>query len=63
MEYIISKKNEYSRKLKEYEKLKKKEDEENAVKAASEVEKKVTSFLKEENNIVSKPIGGFKPGQ
>ncbi|XP_018570126.1 nitric oxide synthase-interacting protein homolog [Anoplophora glabripennis] len=63
LEYIISKKNEYSRKLKEYEKLKKKEDEENAVKVASEVEKKVTSFLKEENNIVSKPIGGFKPDE
>ncbi|KAJ8934773.1 hypothetical protein NQ314_013199 [Rhamnusium bicolor] len=55
LEYIITKKNEYSRKLKEYEKLKKKEVEENALKAASEVDKKVTSFLKEENNIVNEP--------
>ncbi|XP_060534658.1 nitric oxide synthase-interacting protein homolog [Cylas formicarius] len=60
LEYIISKKNEHSRKLKEYERLKRKEEDENTQKRASEVEKKVASFLKSENNIVSKPIDGFK---
>lgn len=60
LEYIISKKNEHSRKLKEYERLKKKDEEELAVKEATETEKKVQTFLKNENNIVSKPIDGFK---
>lgn len=60
LEYIIAKKNEYSRKLKLYEKLKKKEDEDLALVAANEVETKVKNFLKNENNIVSKPLDGFK---
>lgn len=60
LEYIIAKKNEYSRKLKQYEKLKKKEEEDLALVAAGEVETKVKNFLKNENNIVSKPLDGFK---
>lgn len=60
LEYIITKKNEYSRKLKAYDKLKKKEEEELSSVKASEVEKKVETFLKNENNIVSKPLDGFK---
>lgn len=60
LEYIISKKNEYSRKLKEYDRLKKKEDEELANKKASEIEAQVQKFVKSESNIVSKPIDGFK---
>jgi len=63
LQYIISKKNEYSRKLKEYEKLKRQEDEELQGKSIAEDNKKVTSFLKGENNIVSKPIDGFKPDE
>jgi len=60
LEYIIAKKNEYSRKLKEYERLKKKEADELVNKKAEESEKKVQTFLKNENNIISKPIDGFK---
>ncbi|XP_050301613.1 nitric oxide synthase-interacting protein homolog [Anthonomus grandis grandis] len=60
LEYIIAKKNEYSKQLKQYEKMKKKEDEEINNKKTSELEKKVESFLKNENNIVSKPLDGFK---
>ncbi|KAL1517266.1 hypothetical protein ABEB36_001052 [Hypothenemus hampei] len=60
LEYIITKKNEYSRKLKEYEKLKKKEEDDLANKQAQELEKKVENFLKTESNIVSKPLNGFK---
>ncbi|XP_066250050.1 nitric oxide synthase-interacting protein homolog [Euwallacea similis] len=60
LEYIISKKNEYSRKMKEYEKLKNRELEEVAIKQAMDAEKKIQSFLKSEANIVSKPLDGFK---
>lgn len=60
LEYIIKKKNEKSKQMKEYEKLKKKEEEENKEKQALEVDKKISTFLKSENNIVSKPIDGFK---
>lgn len=56
MEYVIAKKNEYSRKLKEYERLKKKEEEETLEKSASEMNKKIKNFLNSENNIVSKPF-------
>lgn len=62
LQYIITKKNEHSRKLKEYARLKKKEEEENQVKLNTETNIKVSSFLSAENNIVSKPINGFKPG-
>lgn len=60
LQYIITKKNEYSRKLKQYDKLKKQEDEDLQEKVAAETNKKVTNFLKGESNIVSKPIDGFK---
>lgn len=63
LEYIIKKKNDYSRKLKEYERLKRKAEEDNAQKTASDINKKVTTFLKDENNIVSRPIGGFATGK
>ncbi|CAH1970480.1 unnamed protein product [Acanthoscelides obtectus] len=60
LEYIIKKKNEYSKKLKDYEKRKKKEEDELTQQKVNEVEKKVSSFLKEEDNIVSKRIAGFQ---
>ncbi|CAG9772748.1 unnamed protein product [Ceutorhynchus assimilis] len=60
LEYIIAKKNEYSRNLKDYEKLKKKEANDEAAKKATEYEKKVTQFIKNETNIASTKIDGFK---
>ncbi|GJQ70690.1 hypothetical protein Trydic_g625 [Trypoxylus dichotomus] len=63
LQYIITKKNEYSRKLKEYEKLKKQDTEEMLQKIATENNKKLADFLKSENNIVTKPVNGFKSGQ
>ncbi|KRT81329.1 hypothetical protein AMK59_5399, partial [Oryctes borbonicus] len=63
LQYIITKKNEYSRRLKEYEKLKKQDTEETLQKIAAENNKKLADFLKSENNIVTKPINGFKSGQ
>lgn len=62
LQYIITKKNEYSRKLKQYEKLKRKEQEELVEKQQVDGVKKVSNFVAGENDIVSKPIGGFKPG-
>lgn len=62
LEYIIRKKNEFNRKLKEFDRLKKKESEEKTRKAAEEVDAKVSQFLKTENNIVSKPIGNSGKG-
>ncbi|CAG9821786.1 unnamed protein product [Phaedon cochleariae] len=63
LEYVIKKKNEYNRKLKEYERMKTKEIEDDAQKEANEVEEKVSKFLNTENNIVSKPMDGFKPDE
>lgn len=63
LEYIIAKKVEYSKKLKQFEKLKKKEQDDAANKIAGDMEKRVTTFLKNENNIVSKPLDGFKAGE
>lgn len=54
LEYIIKKKNEYSRQLKEYERLKKCEEDENALEVSKIFDNKVKTFLKTENNIVSK---------
>ncbi|KAK9884333.1 hypothetical protein WA026_005283 [Henosepilachna vigintioctopunctata] len=62
-QYIITKKNEYSRKLKEYERFKKKEEEENVQKDLETIENKVKLFVSEENNIVSKALDGFKPNE
>ncbi|XP_075214570.1 nitric oxide synthase-interacting protein homolog [Lycorma delicatula] len=60
LEYIITKKNEISRKLKEYEKQKHKEEAELAELAAAEKESKLNNFLKTEKNIVSTPVNAFK---
>lgn len=59
LQYIITKKNEYHRKLKEYERLKKNEEEELLEKASEETDEKIKNFLKAENNIVSKPVNAF----
>ncbi|XP_046673479.1 nitric oxide synthase-interacting protein homolog [Homalodisca vitripennis] len=60
LEYIIRKKNDISRKMKEYEKQKKKEQTELAELAAAEKESKLNSFVKSEKNIVSSPVEAFK---
>lgn len=60
LQYIISKKNEYSRKLKEYERLKKQEENDLLDKADAETSNKIKNFLQAENNIVSKPTSAFK---
>lgn len=62
LQYIITKKNEFHRKLKEYEKLKKEDNEENNQKIIAENNRRLAEFLKSENNIVTKPIDGFKSG-
>lgn len=59
LQYIITKKNEYHRKLKEYERLKKNEEEELLEKASEETQERIKNFLKAENNIVSKPVKAF----
>uniref|UniRef100_A0A182PHN2 Nitric oxide synthase-interacting protein homolog n=1 Tax=Anopheles epiroticus TaxID=199890 RepID=A0A182PHN2_9DIPT len=51
--YIISKKNEYSRKMKEYEKQVKQDEEEETAKANAEQQKKLDKFISTEKNIVS----------
>ncbi|XP_053662423.1 nitric oxide synthase-interacting protein homolog [Anopheles marshallii] len=51
--YIISKKNEYSRKMKEYEKQVKQDEEEETAKANAEEQKKLDRFISTEKNIVS----------
>lgn len=63
LQYIITKKNEYHRKLKEYERLKKSEEEELLEKASEETDEKIRNFLKAENNIVSKPVKAFASDQ
>jgi nitric oxide synthase-interacting protein len=55
--YIITRKKEYYRKLKEYEKQKRKEQ---AELAAAEERSKLNSLMKTEKNIVSAPIKAFK---
>lgn len=59
LQYIITKKNEYHRKLKEYERLKKNEEEELLEKASEDTNEKIKNFLKAENNIVSNPVKAF----
>uniref|UniRef100_A0A182WIH5 Nitric oxide synthase-interacting protein homolog n=1 Tax=Anopheles minimus TaxID=112268 RepID=A0A182WIH5_9DIPT len=51
--YIISKKNEHSRKMKEYEKQVKQDEEEETAKANAEEQKKLDKFISTEKNIVS----------
>ncbi|XP_015598345.1 nitric oxide synthase-interacting protein homolog [Cephus cinctus] len=54
LEYILTKKKEYTRKLKEYEKQKQKEKEQSQEKTANEELEKLQNFLKGEKNIVSR---------
>jgi nitric oxide synthase-interacting protein len=58
LEYIITKKNEVSRRLKEYEKEKKREVEELASAAHEDQLKQIESFKKQENDITVK---GYQP--
>ncbi|CAB3376341.1 nitric oxide synthase-interacting protein homolog [Cloeon dipterum] len=60
--YIIAKKNEYSRKLKEYERQKKKEQSELDAVAEAEKQSKLNKFLKTEKNIVTEPVKAFVSG-
>ncbi|KAL1116990.1 hypothetical protein AAG570_004318 [Ranatra chinensis] len=63
LEYIITKKNEISRKMKEYERQKRKEEAELVELAEAERRSKLNSFLNTEKNIVSNPNSAFKTGQ
>lgn len=60
IQYIISKKNEVSRKLKEFEKQKRKEEAELEELAEAERRSKLNDFLKIEKNIVSNQISASK---
>ncbi|XP_022194209.2 nitric oxide synthase-interacting protein homolog [Nilaparvata lugens] len=60
LEYIISKKREISKKMKEYEKQMTKEKSELAELAAAEKESQLKNFVKTEKNIVSTPVRAFK---
>lgn len=63
LEYIVIKKNEISRKHKEYEKQRRKEEVELAQLAAAEKQSKLNNFLSTEKNIVSAPVNAFKSGK
>ncbi|CAL7935890.1 unnamed protein product [Xylocopa violacea] len=52
LEYVLTKKREYTRKLKEYEKQKRQEEEQSNEKTANEELQKLQKFLKGERNIV-----------
>ncbi|XP_031833877.1 nitric oxide synthase-interacting protein homolog [Nomia melanderi] len=54
LEYVLTKKKEYARKLKEYEKQKQQEEEKSHEKTANEELQKLQNFLKGEKNIVSR---------
>ncbi|KAF3425607.1 hypothetical protein E2986_02119 [Frieseomelitta varia] len=54
LEYVLTKKKEYARKLKEYEKQKQQEQEQSNEKSANEELQKLQKFLKGEKNIVSR---------
>uniref|UniRef100_A0A0K8TR47 Nitric oxide synthase-interacting protein homolog n=1 Tax=Tabanus bromius TaxID=304241 RepID=A0A0K8TR47_TABBR len=54
LQYILTKKNEYNRKLKEYEKLRKVEEEEEAKESAFEEQKRLEKFINTEKNIATK---------
>lgn len=59
LEYIIAKKNEFSRKLKEYEKQKKSEEDELLELASAEDRKKLENFIKSENSVSSSKTGAI----
>ncbi|ODM96646.1 Nitric oxide synthase-interacting protein [Orchesella cincta] len=63
LEYVIAKKNEYSRALKEYEKQKKREERELEELAALEQANKVDKFVKAESNITVKSTYADKKPQ
>lgn len=52
LQYIITKKNEYSRKLKEYERQKRMDDTEIAESNAADEQRKLQKFINTEHNIV-----------
>lgn len=54
LEYVITKKREYARKLKEYEKQKQQQEDQSHEKTANEELQKLQNFLKGEKNIVSR---------
>ncbi|CAD1472401.1 unnamed protein product, partial [Heterotrigona itama] len=54
LEYVLTKKKEYGRKLKEYEKQKQQEQEQSNERSANEELQKLQKFLKGEKNIVSR---------
>ncbi|KAK9299236.1 hypothetical protein QLX08_007683 [Tetragonisca angustula] len=54
LEYVLTKKKEYARKLKEYEKQKQQEQEQSNEKSANEELQKLQKFLRGEKNIVSR---------
>lgn len=60
LQYIITKKTEYARKLKEYERQKAIEDSEAATETALEEQKKLQKFISAEKNIVTTRFGEFK---
>lgn len=57
LEYILTKKREYARKLKEYEKQKQRKEEQSQEETANEELKKLQNFLKSEKTIVSNGSG------
>lgn len=59
LQYIISKKTDYARKLKEYERQKQIEDNESAEIDALAEHKKLIKFINTEKNIVTSNIGEF----
>lgn len=59
LEYIITKKNEYNKKLKQYEKQLKKEENEKAELAAAEKEANLIKFMNREKNISSKTTNSY----
>lgn len=61
LEYIVSKKTEYTRRLKSYEKQMKKEENEKAELAAAEKEAKLIVFMNREKNISSSTQSGKAP--
>lgn len=61
LEYIVTKKNEYTRKLKQYEKQLKKEEAEKAELAAAEKEANLIKFMNREKNISSTVKGDATP--
>lgn len=60
LQYIITRKTEYARKLKEYERQKGIEDGEIATENALEEQKKLIKFINGEKNIVTQRMGKFR---